>query len=61
MTTESKDVTSTSISLRISYENKQRLMKIAEEVERNCGTPATLTDIIKTAVKETWGIDLDKE
>lgn len=58
MVKKAEDMTGTSISLRISYENKQKLMKIAEEVERSCGTAATLTDIIKTAVKETWGIEL---
>lgn len=61
MAQKAEDTSSTSISLRISYENKQKLMKIAKEVEQSCGSPATLTDIIKTAVKETWGIDLYKE
>jgi len=56
-----EDITGTSISFRITYEQKQKLLKIAEEVEKGCGTPATLTDIIKTAVKQTWGIDLYKE
>lgn len=61
MTNRVEDITGTTISFRISYKSKQQLLKIAEEVERSCGTPATLTDIIKTAVQETWGINLYKE
>lgn len=55
---KAKNVMGTIISFRVSVENKQRLLEIAKTVEAQAGAPATVTDIIKEAIKQTYGLDL---
>lgn len=59
---KAKNIRGTLISFRTTYEIKNKLLKVVEELKLQHNFPnATMSDIIKIALEKTWGIDCYEE
>jgi len=58
---EAKSNQGTILNVRVSYKAKQALMKKAEQLMTTefSGSKVTVSDLVKVALKDVWGVDCD--